>query len=47
MNKEVQKFIVLGILFVFPVLIYLFFSSGKNNFSTLPILSESVNEIDG
>lgn len=45
MNKEVQKFVVLGILFVFPVLIYLFFASGKNNFSTLPILSESVAEI--
>ncbi|HCQ24386.1 MAG TPA: hypothetical protein DIT52_04175 [Flavobacteriaceae bacterium] len=40
-----QKFLVLGVLFVFPVLIYLFFASGKNNFSTLPILSESVAEI--
>ena len=46
MNKEAQKFLVLGILFVFPVLIYLFFASGKNNFSTLPILSESVDEIE-
>ncbi len=45
MNKETQKFLVLGVLFVFPVLIYLFFASGKNNFSTLPILSESVAEI--
>lgn len=45
MNKEVQKFLVLGILFVFPVLIYLFFASGKNNFSTLPILSTSISEI--
>lgn len=45
MNKEIQKFLVLGVLFVFPVLIYLFFASGKNNFSTLPILSESVAEI--
>lgn len=45
MNKEVQKFVVLGILFVFPVLIYLFFASGKNNFSTLPILSNAVHEI--
>ena len=46
MNKEVQKFVVLGILFVFPVLIYLFFASGKNNFSTLPILTEGISEID-
>ena len=45
MNKEIQKFLVLGVLFIFPVLIYLFFASGKNNFSTLPILSESVAEI--
>ena len=45
MNKEIEKFLVLGVLFVFPVLIYLFFASGKNNFSTLPILSESVAEI--
>ena len=45
MNKEIEKFLVLGVLFVFPVLIYLFFASGKNNFSTRPILSESVAEI--
>ena len=45
MNKEIQKFLVLGVLFIFPVLIYLFFASGKNSFSTLPILSESVAEI--
>lgn len=45
MNKEVQKFVVLGVLFVFPVLIYLFFASGKNNFSTLPILSQNISEI--
>ena len=45
MNKEIEKFLVLAVLFVFPVLIYLFFASGKNNFSTLPILSESVAEI--
>lgn len=45
MDKEIEKFLVLGVLFVFPVLIYLFFASGKNNFSTLPILSESVTEI--
>lgn len=30
-------------LFVFPVVIYLFFASGKNNFATLPKLTEKVS----
>lgn len=45
-NKEAfKKFLVLGILFVFPLVIYLFFASGINNFARLPILTEEVNEI--
>ena len=45
MKKETQKFIVLGILFIFPIVIYLFFASGKNNFAKLPILSTSVSDL--
>ena len=33
-------------LFVFPVLTYLFFASGVNNFARLPIVKENVSEID-
>ena len=45
MTKDLNKKLVLGILFVFPLLVYLFFASGKNNFAKLPILTERVNEL--
>ena len=45
MTKDLNKKLVLGILFVFPLLVYLFFASGKNNFAKLPILTEKVNEL--
>lgn len=46
MKKEAfKKFLVLGILFIFPLVIYLFFASGINNFARLPILTEEVGEI--
>lgn len=46
MNKEAfKKFLVLGILFIFPLVIYLFFAAGINNFARLPVLTEEVNEI--
>ncbi|MAU58424.1 MAG: hypothetical protein CMC33_02045 [Flavobacteriaceae bacterium] len=41
-----KKKIVLGVLFIFPIVIYLFFASGKNNFAKLPVLSEDVLELD-
>ena len=44
-KEEIYKKIVLGILFVFPLLVYLFFASGKNNFAKLPILSEKIMEL--
>tara|TARA_B100000767_G_C19771735_1_gene540405 strand:+ start:273 stop:938 length:666 start_codon:yes stop_codon:yes gene_type:complete len=44
-NNLFKKYIVLGILFVFPIVIYLFFASGINNFAKLPILSENVSDI--
>ena len=47
MNKnDVQKKIVLGILFIFPLLVYLFFASGVNNFAKLPVLNNKVKELD-
>lgn len=42
-----KKFLVLGILFILPIAIYLFFASGVNNFARLPILTENVNDVDG
>ena len=46
MKKEAfKKFLVLGILFIFPLVIYLFFASGINNFARLPVLTEEVDEI--
>ena len=45
MTKDLNKKLVLGILFIFPLLVYLFFASGKNNFAKLPILTEKVNEL--
>ena len=46
MRAEVKKYIVLGILFIFPLVVYLFFASGINNFARLPILTEEVPEIN-
>lgn len=45
MNSNLKKYAVLTILFVFPVVIYLFFASGKNNFATLPKLTEKVSDL--
>ena len=47
MNKnDLQKKIVLGVLFIFPLLVYLFFASGVNNFAKLPVLNNKVKELD-
>ncbi|MDC6367279.1 MULTISPECIES: hypothetical protein [Flavobacteriaceae] len=40
-----KKAFVLVILFIFPLVAYLFFASGVNNFGKLPILTEQVPEI--
>ena len=40
-----KKFIVLGVLFALPIVAYLFFASGKNNFAKLPILTEKVQDV--
>ncbi|MBT3871062.1 MAG: hypothetical protein HOF75_00330 [Flavobacteriaceae bacterium] len=41
-----KKFVILGILFLLPIIAYLFFSSGINHFAKLPILTKNVLEID-
>ncbi len=40
-----KKFAVLGVLFILPITIYMFFASGKDNFAKLPVLTKSVAEI--
>jgi hypothetical protein len=44
-KDEVFKKLILGILFVFPLLVYLFFASGKNNFAKLPILTKQILDL--
>lgn len=43
---QFKKYFVLGSLFVLPLVVYLFFLSGVNNFYKLPILSSQVSELD-
>lgn len=40
-----KKFLVLAVLFLLPILAYLFFASGVHNFGKLPILTEGVEDI--
>lgn len=40
-----KKYIVLAILFVFPLAVYLFFASGVNHFAKLPVLTQDVDEV--
>ncbi|KAA1245922.1 hypothetical protein [Aquimarina sp. RZ0] len=41
-----KKFLVLGVLFILPLVAYLFFASGVHNFAKLPILQESVGTLE-
>ena len=41
-----KKVFVLVVLFVLPLVAYLFFASGVNNFGRLPTLTENINEIE-
>ncbi|MHA7056004.1 hypothetical protein ACWGOQ_0002205 [Aquimarina sp. M1] len=41
-----KKFLVLGILFILPLVVYLFFASAVDNFSKLPVLQESVGNLN-
>lgn len=40
-----KKFIVLAVLFLLPIIAYLFFASGVNNFAKLPVLTSGVDDI--
>ncbi|MDG3582572.1 hypothetical protein [Galbibacter pacificus] len=40
-----KKYIVLGVLFILPIVVYLFFASGVNNFGKLPVLQQKVENI--
>lgn len=40
-----KKYIVLTILFILPLVAYLFFASGVNNFAKLPVLKENIENI--
>ncbi|TFG79231.1 MAG: hypothetical protein E4H26_00375 [Flavobacteriales bacterium] len=40
-----KKTLVLLVLFVLPIVAYLFFASGVNNFGKLPILTENIRDI--
>ncbi len=40
-----KKTLVLLVLFVLPIVAYLFFASGVNNFGKLPILTENVKDV--
>ena len=43
---SLKKYFVLTILFVLPLVAYLFFASGINNFAKLPILEKDVLNVD-
>ena len=40
-----RKYFVLTILFVLPLVVYLFFASGINNFAKLPVLTKNIKDI--
>ena len=40
-----KKYIVLSVLFVLPLVVYLFFASGVNNFAKLPIVTNTVIDV--
>ncbi len=42
-----KKYIVLGILFILPITAYIFFAMSTNYFRPLPVLTNSVAELDG
>lgn len=47
MKSSIQKKIVLSLLFIFPLVVYLFFASGVNNFAKLPVLTAGVQSLAG
>lgn len=41
-----KKFLVLGVLFILPIVAYLFFASGIHNFAKLPIIEKNIPELN-
>ena len=41
-----KKYLVLIVLFVLPLVAYLFFASGINNFAKLPVLTNNIEELE-
>ena len=46
-TTTMKKFLVLGILFILPITVYIFFASGKDNFAKLPVLTPKITELTG
>ena len=46
MSKDLKKYLILGFLFFFPIFVYVFLSTGINNFAKLPILTQGVMDIE-
>ena len=46
MTKNLKKYLILGFLFFFPIFVYVFLSTGINNFAKLPVLTENVMDIE-
>lgn len=44
---KIKKYIVLAVLFLLPLLVYIFFATGVNNFVRLPVLTNNVKELNG
>lgn len=44
-QSSFKKYSVLGVLFILPITVYLFFATGVNNFGKLPVLTEHVSEM--
>ena len=45
MSNNFKKYLILGFLFFFPIFVYVFLSTGINNFARLPVLTKKVNDI--
>ena len=45
-GKDIKKYLILGFLFFFPIFVYVFLSTGINNFAKLPILTKTVMDIE-
>ena len=46
MTKDLKKYLILGFLFFFPIFVYVFLSTGINNFAKLPVLTQTVMDIE-